>query len=153
MATPAEISISGAGPTTPYGDSTPIPLGGVPGSPQGVENAFKKRKNFDDRKRDVDEISKRHPNKVPLIVERAKREKNLPLLDKSKFLVPEELNMIQLTAIIRRRLQLTDSQAFYILVNGRTMAGATMMLQDVYHSDKDSDGFLYCTYTSQEAFG
>ena len=119
----------------------------------------------DSRKRDVDEISKRHPNKVPvsdnlqqseslclrpkivldgfvmntirsmsqllcnslpvtltppppplpitltppipslpslqLIVERGKREKNLPLLDKSKFLVPEELNMIQLTAIIR----------------------------------------------------
>ena len=53
----------------------------------------------------------------------------------------------------RQRLQLTDSQAFYILINGRTMAGASMMLRDVYSSDKDEDGFLYCTYTSQEAFG
>ena len=53
----------------------------------------------------------------------------------------------------RQRLQLTGSQAFYLLINGRTMAGASMMLRDVYSSDKDDDGFLYCTYTSQEAFG
>jgi hypothetical protein len=101
MSTPAETSVSVS--PSPYGDggSTPIPVGKPPGSPQGTENAFKKRKCFADRKRDVDEIAKRHPNKVPLIVERGRREKNLPLLDKSKFLVPEELNMIQLTAIIR----------------------------------------------------
>ncbi|CAI8025758.1 Microtubule-associated proteins 1A/1B light chain 3B [Geodia barretti] len=135
-----------------------------------MENAFKKRKCFADRKRDVDEIAKRHPNKVPLIVERGRREKHLPLLDKSKFLVPEELNMMPThghhpvrspsflvhnlpPSIFLQRLQLTDSQAFYLLINGRTMAGASMMLRDVYSSDKDDDGFLYCTYTSQEAFG
>ena len=36
-----------------------------------------------------------------IVIERARTERHLPLLDKTKFLVPEELTMSQLTAIIR----------------------------------------------------
>ena len=38
---------------------------------------------------------------LQIIVERAKNEKHLGILDKSKFLVPEELTMSQLCTIIR----------------------------------------------------
>ena len=38
---------------------------------------------------------------LQLVIERARTEKHLPPLDKTKFLVPEELTMSQLTAIIR----------------------------------------------------
>lgn len=38
---------------------------------------------------------------LQIIVEQSKGEKNLGVLDKSKFLVPEELTMSQLTTIIR----------------------------------------------------
>ena len=53
----------------------------------------------------------------------------------------------------RRRLHLTDTQSFYLIVNRRTMVSASMTLAEVYRSDKDSDGFLYITYASQEMFG
>lgn len=122
-------------------------------TPQGIERSFKRRRSFNSRKRDVDEIIKKHPHKVPIIIERAKNEKSLGLLDKSKFLVPEELTMSQLTTIIRRRLRLTDTQSFYLIVNRRTMVSASMTLAEVYRSDKDTDGFLYITYASQEMFG
>ena len=36
-----------------------------------------------------------------IVIERANTERQLPLLDKTKFLVPEELTMSQLTAILR----------------------------------------------------
>ncbi len=55
----------------------------------------------DSRRQDVEEITKRHPHKIPIVIEKSKNEKYLPLLDKSKFLVPEELTMSQLTTIIR----------------------------------------------------
>lgn len=114
---------------------------------------FKAKRSLEIRKRDVEEISKKHPDKVPIVIERAKNEKALPPLDKVKFLVPEEVTMGQLTLILRRRLQLLDSQTFYILVNNRTLVPVSTTLAEVYRSQKDVDGFLYVNYAAQETFG
>jgi len=53
----------------------------------------------------------------------------------------------------RRRLQLSDTQAFYLIINSRSMASASMSLAEIYCTEKDDDGFLYITYASQEMFG
>lgn len=98
-------------------------------------------------------MRERFPSKIPVIVERYAKEKNLPLLNKTKFLVPSELTMSQFVAIVRNRLQISSRQSFYLLIDNSSMANLSKSLCDVYAECGDEDGFLYVTYASQEMFG
>ncbi|XP_062502948.1 microtubule-associated proteins 1A/1B light chain 3C-like [Corticium candelabrum] len=115
--------------------------------------SFKQRRSFASRKDEVAGIRIKFPNKIPVIVERYAKEKDLPLLDKTKFLVPQELTMSQFVTIIRNRLSLSSSQAVYFMVNNKTLASMSSTMQEIYSGEKDEDGFLYMVYASQEMFG
>ena len=53
----------------------------------------------------------------------------------------------------RNRMKLGCNQAFYLLVNNRSMLSLSKTLAEVYNEHKEEDGFLYVTYASQEVFG
>ncbi|XP_014379948.1 microtubule-associated proteins 1A/1B light chain 3C-like, partial [Alligator sinensis] len=106
------------------------------------------------RQREVAAVRAKFPNKLPVILERYPREKALPVLDRTKFLVPQELTMGQFVAIIRNRMALSAAQSFYFLVEGnRSLISASLTMAEVYARSRDPDGFLYMTYASQEVFG
>jgi len=65
---------------------------------------FRERKSLSARIEEVQGIRTKFPNKVPVIVERFHKERTLIQLDKSKFLVPQELTMSQFVTIIRQEL-------------------------------------------------
>ncbi|KAM6127981.1 LOW QUALITY PROTEIN: microtubule-associated protein 1 light chain 3 gamma [Pterocles gutturalis] len=122
----------------------------MPGVP--AARPFKLRKSFATRLEEVAGIRAKFPTKIPVIVERYHKEKYLPLLDKTKFLVPEELTMTQFITIIRSRMALTATQAFYLLVNNKSLASMSWTMQSVQRLQRE-DGFVYMTYASQEMFG
>nr|XP_056708262.1 microtubule-associated proteins 1A/1B light chain 3C-like [Euleptes europaea] len=116
--------------------------------------SFKHRKCFAARKSEVASIRIKFPNKLPVILERYPKEKILPVINKVKFLVPEELTMGQFVSIIRNRMSIGPTQAFYFLAdNNRSMVNMSSTMFEVYSTYKDEDGFLYMTYASQEMFG
>jgi len=117
------------------------------------QRTFKQRKSFALRRDEVGQIRSKFPNKVPVIVEKYAKEKSLCQMDKTKFLVPQELTMSQFVTIIRNRMSLNANQAFYLLVNNRSIASMSMTLAEIYNEERDEDGFLYMSYASQEMFG
>lgn len=50
-------------------------------------------------------------------------------------------------------MALSSTQAFYMLVNNKSLASMSLTLAEVYQDYKDEDGFVYMTYASQEMFG
>ncbi|XP_070592175.1 microtubule-associated proteins 1A/1B light chain 3A-like [Erythrolamprus reginae] len=114
---------------------------------------FKERKSFATRINETTEIRGKYPNKIPVVVERYRKEKTLPQLDRIKFLVSPDISLSQFLFTLRTRLSLTATQAFYLLVNNQILPCPSLTILEIYNDNKDEDGFLYMTYASQEMFG
>ncbi|XP_051901263.1 microtubule-associated proteins 1A/1B light chain 3C-like [Pristis pectinata] len=114
---------------------------------------FRERRSLAVRKSEAENIRSKFPNKLPVIVERYPKERSLPHLDRSKYLVPLELSMCQFTIIIRNRMALSSRQAFYLMVNNQNVVSTSLTMAEIYAEFKEEDGFLYVTYASQEMFG
>lgn len=111
---------------------------------------FHERLTEDQRRREFSRVSDKLHRFIPIIMERGSLD--APRIDKEKYLVPVDLTMAQLSFVVRKRLQLRAGDALFLLVN-KTLCTSTATAGSVYDAHRDTDGFLYVTYTMENTFG
>tara|TARA_B100001173_G_scaffold291463_1_gene282878 strand:- start:646 stop:1005 length:360 start_codon:yes stop_codon:yes gene_type:complete len=115
---------------------------------------YKISKTFEDRLKESNEIIKKYPNRIPLIVEKLSNRNDtiIPNIDKNKYLVPEDLTVGQLMYVIRKRIKMTPEKAIFIFCNDKLL-NSSLNMREIYNQNKDKDGFLYIIYSGESTFG
>ena len=60
------------------------------------------------RKEESSQIRDKYPDRIPVVIERARVASHIPLIDKFKYLVPNDLTAYHLAYIVRKRLKFKD---------------------------------------------
>lgn len=115
---------------------------------------FKERYTLSKRKEESTRIVSKYPDRAPIIVERVATEKNLPQIDRNKYLVPNTITFGQFIFIIRKRIRCQPNDAIFLFIGKDNLVPISKTIAEVYEEMKDEeDGFLYCKYASESTFG
>ena len=105
------------------------------------DNSFLKENFLLKRKAEAERVLAKYPDRVPVIVEQSSGNK-LPSIDKTKFLVPNDLTIGQFVYVIRKRIKLSPEKAIFLMVDSKLPATSALLSQ-VYQENKDEDSFLH----------
>lgn len=112
---------------------------------------FKQEYTFEDRCCETNRILIKYPDRIPVVCEKA-NQKNLPDIDKKKYLVPWGITIGQFIYVIRKRMSLKSEEAIFLFI-GNSMYSSCSVIGELYNSNKDADGFLYIQYAKENTFG
>src|SRR4051812_8850134 len=114
---------------------------------QSMDNTpFKEKWSFEKRKEESSRILLKYPDRIPVIVERIAKS-DIEKVDKTKYLVPNDLTVGQFVYVLRKRIKLTPEKAIFIFVD-EVLPPTAALMSSIYEEHKDEDGFLYITYVS-----
>mmetsp|Transcript_65355 Transcript_65355/g.121833 ORF Transcript_65355/g.121833 Transcript_65355/m.121833 type:complete len:153 (-) Transcript_65355:65-523(-) len=120
-------------------------------------NRFRDETPFEDRCQEAQRILSKHPDRVPIICAKAARSQ-LPEIAKNKFLVPGGMLCSEFKFIIFQLIQeasgegMASDQTIYLFI-GSTVPKSTALMSELYEQHKDSDGFLYMTFSAENTLG
>ena len=103
------------------------------------------KKYFRSRKEESTRILNKFPNRIPIVTEKSGGNPDIPLIDKNKFLVPKDLTLGQYAYVIRKRLKINSEHGIFYFINNK-MLPMGENIANIYHNEKDEDGFLYISY-------
>ena len=113
---------------------------------------FQQNHSFQKRANEAQRILDKYPDRVPVIVEKDHRCKDIPDIDRKKYLVPDDLSIANFMYVIRKRIKLSPEKSLYLFVNNK-MVPCSKLLGTIYEEEKDEDGFLYVNYGGESTFG
>ena len=114
---------------------------------------FKSDYSLNDRWKEASKVIEKYKDRVPIICERSsKASYDCPDIDKKKYLVPRDLTIGQFIYVIRKRMHLKPEKALFLFMNG-IIPPSTSMIGDLYEYYKETDGYIYITYSLENTFG
>lgn len=116
-----------------------------------MSNNFKEKHSFEKRIEESRRIIRKYPDRIPVIILRGNKE--IPDIDRQKYLVPNDLAISGLMYIVRKRIKLEPEKSLYFFINGTVMPASATLVSVLYEDHKDKDGFLYVTYCGESTFG
>jgi len=115
---------------------------------------FKKENPFTKRLQKSNELRAKYPDRCPVICEKSFPEYDpRKTLVKSKYLVLLDFTFGEFIYKIRQQLTLPSHMAIFFFINNSVLPSANARFSTLYDSYKESDGFLYLTYTDENIFG
>ena len=93
-----------------------------------------------------------YPHRIPVIVKLSKDFSKKYMLEKSKYIVPDDLSLGQFVYIIRRKIKLEAEKAVFVYINNKLINNANN-IQTIYADHKNLDGFLYIDLALESTFG
>ncbi|KAE9235527.1 hypothetical protein PF002_g11518 [Phytophthora fragariae] len=105
--------------------------------------SFKKEHPFEKRQAEAQRIRFKYSDRIPI---------DIPDIDKKKYLVPADLTVGQFVYVIRKRINVSPEKAIFIFINN-VLPPTVALMSNIYKEQKDSDGFLYVTYSGENTFG
>jgi GABA(A) receptor-associated protein len=113
---------------------------------------FKKSKDFKKRRTEAKIIKKKYPNRIPVICEIHQDSRYKINLDKTKYLVPLDINMAHFLHVVRTRANLMAEDAIFTFINNQ-LPPISANMESLYEEHADEDGFLYIMITTESTFG
>ena len=103
---------------------------------------------------EAEKVIKKYPDRTPVLVYPINEK--IQQLDKNKYLIPKDLIIASLIAVIRSRLRLykTDALFFFIKVGSNYIVPESGLLIDyIYRIYKNAEGFLRIYYGLENTYG
>jgi GABA(A) receptor-associated protein len=116
----------------------------------GYQFKFKNLSTFEKRKEESTRIISKFPDKIPVICEPYDNDLGL---DKTKYLVPNDLTMGHFVYVIRKRCSLSPEKSLFLLINNKHIPPTSQLISEIYNQLADEDGFLYIVARKEETFG
>ena len=108
---------------------------------------FKKQNTLEERKKIYNNLKESNPDKIPIVIE---KDKSCDLKDIGilKFILKREDIIGKLNYIVRKKLDIGEEGVFYLLKAKNSIITCGISIGEAYDKYKESDGFLYLTYTN-----
>lgn len=122
---------------------------------------FKETLDEAQRKNESLKMLQRHPDRLPVIVEKANTASpQVKDLEKKKYLVPPKLKVGTFIGVVKQSRKdqhggsdsLEQDETFLLYVNNTLVAPKTT-IEELYREHRDDDGFLYMVFSTENTFG